>query len=64
MRVHSEKLDRKALEIDFVASLGSRRYYIQSAFTMPDDVKREQENRPLRLFFMDKKRKSQLFMLN
>ena len=48
MRDHSAKLDRKALEIDFVANLGSKRYYIQSAFTMPDDAKREQENRPLR----------------
>jgi len=48
MRDHSAKLDRKALEIDFVANLGSRRYYIKSAFTMPDEAKREQENRPLR----------------
>ena len=35
-------------EIDFVANLGSRRYYIQSAFSLRDDAKREQENRPLR----------------
>ncbi len=48
IRDHSAKLDRKALEIDFVANLGSRRYYVQSAFSMPDDAKREQENRPLR----------------
>ena len=26
---------RKSLEIDFVANLGSKRYYIQSAFSMP-----------------------------
>ena len=39
---------RVSLEVDFVANKGSKRYYIQSAFTMPDDAKREQENRPLR----------------
>ena len=39
---------RVTYEIDFVANLGSKRYYIQSAFSMPDEVKREQENRPLR----------------
>ena len=39
---------RLRLEVDFVANQGSKRYYIQSAFSMPDDAKREQENRPLR----------------
>ena len=48
MRSHSATLDRKLLEIDFVANLGSKRYYVQSAFSMPDEAKREQENRPLR----------------
>ncbi len=33
----------KQLEVDFVANKGSVRYYIQSAFDMPDDDKREQE---------------------
>jgi predicted AAA+ superfamily ATPase len=40
--------ERVTCEIDFVANLGSKRYYVQSAFLMPDDAKREQENRPLR----------------
>ncbi len=39
---------RKRVEIDFVASLGKTRYYIQSAFALPDEVKRTQEQRPLR----------------
>ena len=38
----------KQLEVDFVASAGSRRYYIQSAFAMPDDEKRAQERASLR----------------
>ena len=32
----------------FVANSGHRRYYIQSAFMIPDDEKREQETRPLK----------------
>ena len=39
---------RKQLEIDFVANKGSQRYYIQSAYMIPDEAKREQETRPLR----------------
>ena len=39
---------RKQLEVDFVANKGSRRYYIQSAWMMPDQEKREQETRSLR----------------
>ncbi len=35
------------LEIDFVAHLGSRRYYIQSALTLPDEAKRQQEKASL-----------------
>ena len=38
---------RKQLEIDFVCNKGSKRYYIQSAFAMPDKRKVEQEQRPL-----------------
>ena len=30
-------------EIDFIASLGSRKYYIQSAYAIPDNTKYEQE---------------------
>lgn len=35
--------EHKQLEVDFVANMADRRYYIQSAFAMPDDAKREQE---------------------
>jgi len=38
---------RKQLEVDFVANKGSRRYYIQSAFMLPDEQKQQQEVRPL-----------------
>lgn len=38
---------RKMLEVDFVANKGPRRYYIQSAYMMPDAEKRRQETRPL-----------------
>ena len=38
---------RSQLEIDFVANLGSKRYYIQSAFSMPTEVKRIQEKASL-----------------
>ena len=31
------------LEVDFVANKGDRRYYIQSAYMIPDEEKREQE---------------------
>lgn len=34
---------RKQLEVDFVANEGDKRYYIQSAFALPDEQKREQE---------------------
>ncbi len=37
---------RKQLEVDFVCNLGSKKYYIQSAFSIPDEKKREQETRP------------------
>lgn len=39
---------RKALEVDFVCNRGSKRYYIQSAYSIPDEEKRNQETRPLR----------------
>lgn len=34
---------RTQLEIDFIATLGSKRYYIQSAYAIPDSIKYEQE---------------------
>ena len=40
---------RKQLEIDFVCNKGSRRYYIQSAYAIPDRKKMEQEQRSLML---------------
>ncbi len=36
---------RKQLEIDFVANLGSKRYYIQSAYAILNDQKMQQETR-------------------
>ena len=38
---------RKQLEVDFVANLGSKRYYIQSAQEIPTQEKKEQEERSL-----------------
>ena len=40
---------RKQLEIDFVCNKGSKRYYIQSAYSIPDQAKMEQEQRSLML---------------
>jgi len=40
------KATRKQLEVDFVCNLGSSRYYIQSAYSLPDEAKRAQEIRP------------------
>ena len=41
------KSKRVQYEVDFIANKGSRRYYIQSAFAIPDEEKREQETRSL-----------------
>lgn len=38
---------RKNLEVDFVANLGNRRYYIQSAYNIPSDEKMAQEQASL-----------------
>lgn len=40
---------RKQREIDFVCNKGSKRYYIQSALALPDDAKKEQEQKSLLL---------------
>lgn len=40
---------RKQLEIDFVCNQGSKRYYIQSAYAIPDQAQMEQEQRSLML---------------
>lgn len=42
------KAIRKQLEVDFVCNLASARYYIQSAYSIPDENKRKQEIRPFR----------------
>ena len=42
------KVTRQQLEVDFVCNLGSSRYYIQSAYSLPDETKRTQEIRPFR----------------
>ena len=41
------KAERKQLEIDFIANLGSKRYYIQSAFSLPTKEKLAQETASL-----------------
>ena len=37
----------KQLEVDFIANKGNDKIYIQSAFSIPDEEKRKQEERPL-----------------
>lgn len=41
------KMIRKNLEVDFVCNKGSKRYYIQSAYSMPTEEKMIQEQRSL-----------------
>ncbi|MCM1500168.1 MAG: DUF4143 domain-containing protein, partial [Clostridium sp.] len=43
----SQKSKRTRLEIDFIASKGSKKYYIQSALSISDSAKKIQETRPL-----------------
>ena len=49
IRVKNEKGEwqRVTLEVDFVCNLGSRRYYLQSAYKLPDEEKMQQEKRSL-----------------
>lgn len=42
------KATRRQLEVDFICNLGSARYYVQSAYSLPDEEKRLQEIRPFR----------------
>lgn len=42
------KLIRKQLEVDFICNMGSARYYIQSAYSVSDEGKKDQEVRPFR----------------
>ena len=46
-RDEAGKSVRKRLEVDFVCNMASRRYYIQSAFAIPDREKMEQEQNSL-----------------
>ncbi len=41
------KRERVQLEIDFIATLGSKKYYLQSAFSLHDEDKVKQEKAPL-----------------
>lgn len=43
----SGKVVRKRLEVDFVCNRGNQRYYIQSAFAIPDSDKMQQEQKSL-----------------
>ena len=42
------KSKRKQFEVDFVCNRGSQRYYIQSAYALYDEEKRQQETKSLR----------------
>lgn len=46
-RDESGKTIRKKLEVDFVCNRGNQRYYIQSAFAIPDNDKMQQEQKSL-----------------
>ena len=48
VKTDDDKYQRVTLEVDFICNLGSRRYYLQSAFRMPDEEKMEQEKRSLK----------------
>jgi len=41
------KRTKRQLEVDFIATSGSQKYYVQSAFSMSDPDKARQEERPL-----------------
>lgn len=43
----SGKSIKTSVEIDFVCNQGSQRYYVQSAYSLPDSQKIDQEKRPL-----------------
>jgi predicted AAA+ superfamily ATPase len=43
----ADKEYRRSLEVDFVANLGSQRYYLQSAYQLPDAEKTAQEKASL-----------------
>ena len=45
----SGRYSKVAREIDFIASKGGKKVYIQSAFALPDEEKTEQELKPFSL---------------
>ncbi len=45
--VEASRIIKIALEVDFVCNRGSQRYYIQSAFAIPDSNKMDQEKNSL-----------------
>ena len=45
--INNGKSMRKQLEVDFVCNQGNKRYYIQSAFSIPDEKKMNQEKNSL-----------------
>jgi hypothetical protein len=45
VKTEDGKSQRVQMEVDFVANKGSQRYYIQSAFAIPDEEKRRQETK-------------------
>lgn len=47
--------------MSFVCNMGSNRYYIQSAYAIPDEEKHEQEIRPFRKIDDSKSRHSSVF---
>lgn len=46
LRNETGQVVRKQLEVDFICSKGTRRYYIQSAFSIPDDTRMQQVQEP------------------
>lgn len=48
LRKEDGSRERKQFEVDFVCNMGSKRYYIQSAYRMPDEEKMKQEEASLR----------------
>ena len=43
------KINKVAREIDFIATSGGKRTYIQSAYALPNEEKAETENKPFSL---------------
>lgn len=48
LRKEDGSRERKQFEVDFVCNMGSKRYYIQSAYRIPDEEKLKQEEASLR----------------